>query len=185
MSAKARSKREHILKSAMQLILTVDFKALTLDAVAKEAGVSKGGLLYHFPSKDALLQGITVHIFDQYTEMFHSYADQDSRKHGKWCRAYIQASRQDLKKHDGILNVGVMSAALLEPLFVESLNNSYAYWFGKMSEDGLDPITVNLIRLAIDGLYYSDMYKIKPLADADLDAVIDRLMKLTEKGETT
>ncbi|MFF2887504.1 TetR family transcriptional regulator [Paenibacillus sp. NPDC057967] len=184
MSTKASSKREHILKSAMQLILTVDFNGLTLDAVAKEAGVSKGGLLYHFPSKDALLQGITVHIFDQFTEMFHSYANKDSREHGKWCRAYIQASRQDLKKHGGILNVGVMSAALLEPVFVESMNNNYAYWFGKLSEDALDPVVVNLIRLTIDGLYYSDMYKLKPLDDAALDAVIEQLLKLTEEGET-
>lgn len=183
MSAKAKSKRIHIVKSAMKLILTVDFKALTLDAVAKEAGVSKGGLLYHFPSKDALLQGITVYIFDEFTDMFHSYADSDSRKHGRWCRAYIQASRDDLK-HNSMLNVGVMSSALLEPVFVESMNNSYAYWFDKMGEDGLDPVMVNLIRLTIDGLYYSKMYRIKPLDDAALDVVIERLMKWTEEGET-
>ena len=31
---------------------------LTLDAVAEQAQVSKGGLLYHFPTKDALLQAL-------------------------------------------------------------------------------------------------------------------------------
>ena len=31
---------------------------LTLDAVAERAGVSKGGLLYHFPSKESLLQAM-------------------------------------------------------------------------------------------------------------------------------
>ncbi|REK77171.1 TetR/AcrR family transcriptional regulator [Paenibacillus paeoniae] len=182
MSAKANSKREHILKSAMGLILTVDFRALTLDAVAKEAGVSKGGLLYHFPSKDALLQGMTVYSFDQFTELFHSYAEQETRNQGKWCRAYIQASKHDLK-HNGTLSTGVMSSALLEQAFVDSINNSYNYWFRKMNEDGLDPVSVNLIRLAIDGLYYSAMYKIEPLDDAALDAVFDRLLKLTDKGE--
>ena len=32
---------------------------LTLEKVAAEADLSKGGLLYHYPSKDALLQGAT------------------------------------------------------------------------------------------------------------------------------
>lgn len=182
MSAKAKSKREHILKSASELVTAVDFKALTLDAVAKEAGVSKGGLLYHFPSKDALLQGITVYIFDKFNELFHSYAEEDSREHGKWCRAYIQASKYDLK-HNRFLNVGVMSAALLEPVVVDNLNKSYTYWFRRMLDDGLDPVNVNLIRLTIDGLYYSEMYKIDPLEDSAMEEVIDRLMKLTEEGE--
>ena len=31
---------------------------MTLDAVAERAGISKGGLLYNFPSKDALLQAM-------------------------------------------------------------------------------------------------------------------------------
>ena len=33
---------------------------LTLEAVAKEAGVSKGGLLYHFSNKEALIEGMIV-----------------------------------------------------------------------------------------------------------------------------
>ncbi|PMB02210.1 hypothetical protein CEN49_26140, partial [Fischerella thermalis CCMEE 5273] len=39
--------REVILKSANQIVKEQGFTSLTLDAVAKHAGVSKGGLLYH------------------------------------------------------------------------------------------------------------------------------------------
>ena len=36
--------------------------AMTLDRIAEEAGVSKGGLLYHFPSKDELIVALLTHF---------------------------------------------------------------------------------------------------------------------------
>ena len=41
-----------------ELVLETGAGHLTLDAVAKCAGLSKGGLLYHFPSKDLLLEAM-------------------------------------------------------------------------------------------------------------------------------
>ncbi|MFZ1990970.1 MAG: helix-turn-helix domain-containing protein, partial [Alphaproteobacteria bacterium] len=52
---KRSTAREPILSAAGRVIAEMGARHLTLDAVAREAGVSKGGLLYHFPSKDALL----------------------------------------------------------------------------------------------------------------------------------
>jgi AcrR family transcriptional regulator len=39
---------------------------MTLEAVAREAGVSKGGLLYHFPSKEALIGGMIGRLIDRF-----------------------------------------------------------------------------------------------------------------------
>ena len=50
--------RERLLDAAERLVLEMGGGHLTLDAVAKFAGVSKGGLLYHFPSKDALVEAM-------------------------------------------------------------------------------------------------------------------------------
>ena len=41
-------------------------QALTLDAVAAEAGVSKGGVLYHFASKRALIDGLIERWLDDF-----------------------------------------------------------------------------------------------------------------------
>jgi AcrR family transcriptional regulator len=58
-----RPARERLLDAAERVVAESGAKHLTLDAVAKSAGVSKGGLLYHFPSKEALLQGMLVRHF--------------------------------------------------------------------------------------------------------------------------
>jgi len=47
--------RDRILDAAGQLVTGQGTRHLTLDGVAQAAGVSKGGLLHHFPGKDALL----------------------------------------------------------------------------------------------------------------------------------
>lgn len=52
------SAREKVLDAFQDLLLTEGERAATLDAVAARAAVSKGGLLYHFKSKDALVEGL-------------------------------------------------------------------------------------------------------------------------------
>ncbi|WP_414475614.1 TetR/AcrR family transcriptional regulator [Microvirga sp. M2] len=50
--------RDRILDAAEDLICTGGIAGFTLDAVALAAGLSKGGLLYHFSSKDSLISGL-------------------------------------------------------------------------------------------------------------------------------
>ncbi|MCL4694718.1 MAG: TetR/AcrR family transcriptional regulator, partial [Candidatus Hydrogenedentes bacterium] len=47
-----------LLDSAEAVVVEGGPSRLTLDAVAEKAGVSKGGLLYHFPTKDALVEAM-------------------------------------------------------------------------------------------------------------------------------
>jgi AcrR family transcriptional regulator len=59
--ARRGNTRERLLDAAAVVVRRDGAQALTLDAVAAEAGVSKGGLLYHFKAKrdllDAMLEG--------------------------------------------------------------------------------------------------------------------------------
>ncbi|MGO2750423.1 MAG: TetR/AcrR family transcriptional regulator [Pseudoclavibacter sp.] len=55
------SKREHILDAAYRVIEREGVTALTYDSVAAEADLTKGGLLYHFPSREALIVAIHEH----------------------------------------------------------------------------------------------------------------------------
>jgi len=47
--------REAVLDAFESLLIEEGERAATLDAVARLAGVSKGGLLYHFPNKEAMI----------------------------------------------------------------------------------------------------------------------------------
>src|SRR3954454_9447968 len=86
---KDRSTRERILDSASELVREVGSGRLTLDAVAERAGLSKGGLLYNFPSKDALLQGMLERLIAEVTTH----------------RAGLRASRKDARNLEAWLSV--------------------------------------------------------------------------------
>ena len=56
------SARDRVLDAYETLLIEAGPAAATLDAVAAAAGVSKGGLLYHFASKDALAAGLLARL---------------------------------------------------------------------------------------------------------------------------
>lgn len=52
------SKRDRILDALEDELLDAGPEAPSLDAVAARASVSKGGVLYHFSSKDVMLEAL-------------------------------------------------------------------------------------------------------------------------------
>ena len=60
------SRRTALLDAALTVVRRDGAAALTLDAVAAEAGVSKGGVLYHFGSKRALIDGLLERWLDEF-----------------------------------------------------------------------------------------------------------------------
>lgn len=179
LASKAEKKRQHILKSGTEFILEHDFNALTLEAVANYAGISKGGLLYHFPNKDALLKGLADYVFEQYTNLFYEYAANDPVDKGKWTRSLIQVSNWDLE-NNAKLNIGIMATSMLDPNMTKEMSEGYQHMQSKIEQDKLDPVDASIIRLAIDGLYYSQLLNMAPLQKDLREKVIARLIDMTK-----
>jgi AcrR family transcriptional regulator len=59
------SHSERILRAADRLFYTQGIRAVGVDAVAREAGVSKRTLYHHYPSKDALIAAYLTGRFRQ------------------------------------------------------------------------------------------------------------------------
>lgn len=54
--------REAILDAFVEVVVEQGERAATLQAIAEHAGVSKGGLLYHFGSREALVDGLAARL---------------------------------------------------------------------------------------------------------------------------
>ncbi len=63
------SSKNAILNAAEAIVIKSGAAHMTLDAVAKEAGVSKGGLMYNFPTKEALLQAMIDRMVEHFEEI--------------------------------------------------------------------------------------------------------------------
>jgi TetR/AcrR family transcriptional repressor of nem operon len=60
----ARS-REPLLDAAEELLLANGYEATALDAICEHAGVSRGGLFYHFDTKEALARAAVQRFFER------------------------------------------------------------------------------------------------------------------------
>lgn len=64
---RSNNSREAILDAAQKVAVEKGAGKVSLDSVAKEAGLTKGGVLYNFPSKEALISGMLGRLMNIYT----------------------------------------------------------------------------------------------------------------------
>ena len=84
--------RAKLIEAAKRHIVTDGFHSLRLESVAREAGVTKGGLLHHFPSKVALLEGLYEDGAQQFEQQLLELMAADPVPHGRFTRAYLRAA---------------------------------------------------------------------------------------------
>jgi AcrR family transcriptional regulator len=61
----APERRQQLVSIAMQQISKKGFEGLRFQEVAKEAGINNATLYYHFPTKEALIQGVVSHLMEE------------------------------------------------------------------------------------------------------------------------
>ena len=67
--------RGALLDAAEDIVMQRGAAALTIDALAKALGITKGGVQYSFASKDALIDAMLARWSASYTEVFERIAD--------------------------------------------------------------------------------------------------------------
>ncbi|WP_168121217.1 TetR/AcrR family transcriptional regulator [Paenibacillus sp. HB172176] len=174
-------KRDLILKTVSQIVNEEGVEKLTLEAVAQKAGISKGGLLYHFPNKDALVLGAIEQLSNNYVEAFNKRAINDPNTTGKWTRSYIETSLLGESRVND-LYTAISAAHFTNPEMLQQLQYSYSEIQEKIENDELDPVRATLVRLAVDGLWFADMFGLAPPRAELRQKVIEELKEVVQKA---
>lgn len=179
-----RETRQKILEAASRVVLAQGVGALTLEAVAAEAGVSKGGLLYHFASKEALLGGMVARLVEL-TEVRIERSLAGDEGPGAWTRGYLAACAVDPTGKDPLdrLATALLAAGATDPGLLAPLRAHETNWNKASRGDGLDPTTASIVRLAADGLWMNDLFGLEVLNARERKAVLKRLREMTLQEE--
>jgi AcrR family transcriptional regulator len=152
--------RASLLDAAVGLLLSGSAKRLTVAGVAAAAGLSKGGALHHFPTKRALIEALIASALAAFEADFQASADRDPEAAGRWTRAFVSAS---IPVHAGGISplyrmTAAINAAVAEDsTLLAPLRARYAVWQARFMADGIDPVAATLVRLAVDGLWLSEV----------------------------
>ena len=178
MTKNSSQTKSKLLEAAAQVVKEKGASGLTLDAVAKQAGVSKGGLLYHYPSKSALLSGMVAYLNNRFEQAIENQVAQ-----GKvtWLEAYVTMSFDP--QHSQIAESAGMLAAVANDLtLLEPLSKQYKVLQEQVEASGLDPDLATIVRLAADGLWFTELFGISPLTDQRRSQVLTALLTLIEQN---
>lgn len=127
--------------------------AATLDEVARRAHVSKGGLLYHFPTKTELLRALAVTLFDDFREAVAAAVDTDEPQPGRLTRAYLRASLAAAPDELTVREETALIVQLTSDPEIAALARADAeQWEAELRADGLPDDVLDLVVAAADGL---------------------------------
>ncbi|MBN9058064.1 MAG: TetR/AcrR family transcriptional regulator, partial [Rhizobiales bacterium] len=87
--------REGLLDAADRVIARGGVTSLTVDAVAHEAGVSKGGVLYSFGTKDALIEAMLDRAGKSYDRLIADYLTAHGDEPHAGAAAHVDASHRE------------------------------------------------------------------------------------------
>ncbi len=156
--------RQRIFDAAFTVAARDGLLSMTLDNVAKEAGISKGGLTYHFPSKDVLIRQMLEAFGDRVVQQLSVRVAADPQPRMRWVRNLLACALADpiegnqaLEPIDAemterfmltALAAAIYSPGLFEPLLRMGLELKQQVLAEQ--EGGMDQL---LLWLAVDGLF--------------------------------
>jgi AcrR family transcriptional regulator len=173
--------RDRILNAVLAITKKSGVGHLSLDAIARQANVSKGGLLYHFPTKKALMRALVEHHL-ALTEQAIADAEEAARSPNAVATALVEVCRnvlkvQRLEKPDGALAAFVEDPSLFDPIRAHHRRVA-----GRIRTSARDPDLSLIALLALEGIKTHDVLALDFLTDEDRARVLTALAALLRKS---
>jgi AcrR family transcriptional regulator len=169
--------RRRILNAAARHIGTHGPAKLTIDSAAEAAGLSKGAVLYHFKTKNALIEALLVNVLDAFDGATTAIIAKDGVARGGYAAAYAKASF-DPRNNTPEAAAGLLAAATNNIDLLNPAADRHDAYQQKLEADGISPAIATLVRLAADGLFFARAFKLAPPSDAVTDEVLAMLLAL-------
>ena len=167
-----------ILDAASKVILDKGVESLTIDAVAQVAGISKGGLFYHFPSKNKLIEGMIDRLI---AEVDASLEEELMKSEGDFLTAYIQASFITNPERTK-LSCALIAAIANDPTLIVPLRRRFYEMQNKIILACASPEIGTIIRLALDGMWISDIFGFAPPSPELREKMLSVLLEAASKN---
>ncbi|MGE0416652.1 MAG: TetR/AcrR family transcriptional regulator [Acetobacteraceae bacterium] len=176
--------RTRILDAAETLVRTHGVAGLTLDAAAQAAKVSKGGLLYHFASKEALLDALLKRLAAFIAEDFEAGVAEQPEGPGRVARAMLTwalglPEKETNERCDRAAAV-FLAAFHHDPALLEPVREQFARMREAVAQDGLPPGHGMAIMAAGDGLFMARIFGLYTLAAEERTNIHAALSHLLE-----
>ncbi|RUU13812.1 TetR/AcrR family transcriptional regulator [Mesorhizobium sp. USDA-HM6] len=175
MKARRANSRDRILAAAADVAREAGPGSLSLDAVASRAGVSKGGLLYNFPTKAKLMQGLVENYLNAFEQALEDRVAEASDE--SVLAAYIRLSADDCEKPKPSAT-WMFSAIAEDPEFLTPIKAFKRQLFERLKGETDDLGSLLVCFLAIEGLRSMNLFDSDVLSPEERKLVVSSLLKI-------
>lgn len=139
---------------------------LTFDAVAAEAGVSKGGLLHYFSSKEQLIEAMVERSAEGWRTCFTEACQSVPEGQGRMVRGLLEHCFVDAESWTDSLRrsySAVLAALAHNPELVAPMQRVYDELYDHVMNDGLPKGVAETLVAAIDGVWFYWLLRLRPV----------------------
>ncbi|MEL7537698.1 MAG: TetR/AcrR family transcriptional regulator [Pseudomonadota bacterium] len=168
--------RKKILDAAKDIVMDRGSGALTFEELVEESGVTRGGITYHFRTKQELLTALVAQDLEQWEEIEAALRPADLEPETADLIAFLRShtSRREDKRR---LVAGMMTAFTHDPPVLDPIREHERERLADI--DWTDQaLAVQLLRFAAIGLFWSELFGCTELPPKVRKRLVEKLESL-------
>ena len=144
--------------------------------MAAAAGISKGGVLYHFPSKQALLEGMLERVMADYSARADAHLH---NQEGSTISAWISAE-ESRTNEERSMTLAILASAAEDPSLLAPARSLLKHTVDTVRREAEDPDLAVILLLATEGMRFLDILDLLPFSAAQRRRLQQRIRSLAE-----
>lgn len=175
------SRKIELIDAAISVVLEKGVNKLTLTAVAKEANVSKGGLLYHYGTKDELIKAMNMHVIKEFRSLIEYHVHRGHTYHDAYLLGTLDTVKERLILFD--ITASLLAAITNNREVLNLWRAEYDFLDGKFLQEHYPEEHTLLVKAVCDGLWFSKLFDLAHMNHEDEIKLIGYIQNLLEKGD--
>ncbi|CAE6851868.1 hypothetical protein R69927_07321 [Paraburkholderia domus] len=168
--------RQAALQAALTIISRDGPGQLTFDAIARESGISKGGLMHQFRTKTEVLKALLEHDIERFQSFSKNYLAKIGETTSEPNLAAEIATMREATRSPQPGGVAVLAALVEDPTLLSSTLEASTVKVKHIKAEAADPDLALLRWAAARGLVFTALLGLCPLSERERGRLFDRLL---------
>ena len=180
---------ERVLNAAEEILVGQGYSSMTIEAVAKQAGISKGGLLYHYASKEDLIQGMVERMVREWQGSLETVQRDLPPGPGRLIKALARCISEDpllndlnaekTRRHRGLCGA-IMAASSAHPHLLDPVRRSYETLLKEFAAHESLRGRGLAVMAIMDGLWFGSFFSLYTLSPIERRALLQEIEALVK-----
>lgn len=169
MKLEKKDTKKKILLAANDVLQKLGYEHFTLDKIAQRANVSKGGLLYHFPTKQSIIEGMMDSELREHAAIMDDILNRADRNDAlKFLKEDVRTTFEEIASEQ---NYGIIAAVASNSKIIDRFmeHEKKVMQIIKLINPNFENLLI--LKLASEGIWFNHLAGIKFLSEEELKQI--------------